>query len=127
MGRLIAPERVDDKPRIEHHGNMTDGALIIRIDAARAERLRPFAEAAGLSVEEYALDVLRRAVEQPGLEEADSPWNGSPARVVQDNGFGEDAEAYADELDRIAEEALRTGGIPFEVLQARLRNLGQPR
>ncbi len=106
---------------------MTNGGLTLEIDAAHAQRLRPLAEAAGLSVEEYALEILRRAVEQPGLEEPEGSWNGAQARVAQDNGFGEDAEAYADELDRIAEEALRTGGIPFEVLQARLRNLGQPR
>lgn len=112
---------------MEHHENMADDAITIRIDPARAERLRILAEAAGQSPEAYVLDVLSRALEQPGLREAESRWNDAPARIARDNGFGEDADAYADELDRIAEEALRTGGIPWEVFQARLRNLGQPR
>ncbi|MBI1683862.1 hypothetical protein [Caulobacter hibisci] len=106
---------------------MADGEFILKIDAARAERLRVLADAAGQSVEAYALDILWRATERPGLEEAETSWNGAPPRVARDNGFGEDAEAYADELDRIAEEALKTGGVPWEQVQARLRNFGQPR
>ncbi|AZH13925.1 hypothetical protein EIB18_15275 [Caulobacter vibrioides] len=35
--------------------------------------------------------------------------------------------AYADYLDRICDEAERTGGVPFEVFRERLRNLGQRR
>ena len=112
---------------MEHHENMTSDGLTLKIDEALADRLRVRAEAAGQSVEAYALDLLWRAVEQPGLKEAEAPWNGAPARVLRDNGFGEDADAYADEMDRIAEEALKTGGVPWEEVQARLRNFGQPR
>lgn len=106
---------------------MADDGLTLKIDAALAERLRVRAQVAGQSVEEYALAILRRAAEQPGLEDNETPWNGAPPRVVHDNGFGEDAEAYADEIDRICDEAERTGGVPFEVFQERLRNLGQRR
>ena len=89
---------------------MADGELTLQIDAALAERLRARAEAAGQSVEAYALHLL-----------------GEGEAAVRTGGFGEDSEAYADEIDRICDEAERTGGIPFEVFQARLRNLGQRR
>lgn len=106
---------------------MADGEIILKIDGPRAERLRARAEAAGQSVEEYALGILERAVEQPGFEENSASWNETPVRAPHDKGFEEDSEAYADELDRICDEALRTGGVPWEQVQARLRNFGQPR
>ncbi len=87
---------------------MADGGLTLQIDEALADSLRARADAAGQSVEEYALLRLRADDTAPG-------------------GFEEDSEAYADELDRICEETLRTGGIPWEQVQARLRNFGQPR
>ena len=106
---------------------MTDGELTLTIDAALAQRLRARAEAAGQSVEEYALGILRRAVEEPGFGDNEAQWKGPPVGSRRDNGFGEDSDAYADELDRICDEALRTGGVPWEQVQARLRNFGQPR
>jgi plasmid stability protein len=106
---------------------MTDGKIILRIDGERAERLRAHAAAAGQSVEEYALGILGRAVEQPGFEENSAPWDEAPVQAPRDNGFDEDSEAYADELDRICDEALRTGGVPWEQVRTRLRNFGQPR
>ena len=106
---------------------MSDGEIILKIDGARAERLRARAEAAGQSVEEYALGILGRAVEQPGFEETSASWNEALVQAPHDKGFREDSEAYADELDRICDEALRTGGVPWEQVQARLRNFGQPR
>ena len=112
---------------MEHHENMADGELTLTIDAALAERLHARAEAAGQSVEEYALGILRRAVEEPGFRENETRWTGMPVPAPHDNGFGQDADAYTDELDRICDEAERTGGIPFEVFEARLRNLGQRR
>lgn len=65
--------------------------------------------------------------EEPGFRENETPWNGAPVRALPDNGFGEDADAYADELDRICEETLRTGGVPWEQFRERLLNLGKPR
>jgi plasmid stability protein len=112
---------------MEHHENMADDAIILKIDGELAERLRVRAAAAGQGVEECALGILRRAVEQPGFAEDTTPWNGALVRAQHDNGFDEDSDAYADELDRICEEALRTGGVPWEQVQARLRNFGQPR
>jgi plasmid stability protein len=103
---------------------MADGELTLKIDAALAERLRARAEAVGQTVEEYALAILRRAVEEPGFEDDETRWNGAQVHIVRDDGF---SEAYADEIDRICDEAERTGGVPFEVFQERLRNLGQRR
>jgi plasmid stability protein len=107
---------------------MADDDLILTLDATLAQRLRACAEAAGESVEAYALDILGRAVEPPGVEDTEARWDGAPARVPSGNGIGEDDdEAYADELDRICQETLRTGGVPWEQVEARLRNLGKPR
>lgn len=106
---------------------MADGEIILKIDGELAERLRVRAAAVGQSVEAYALGILWRAVEQPGLHEDSVPWDGSPARASHDSGFGEDTDAYADEIDRICDEAERTGGVPWEEVQARLRNFGQRR
>lgn len=105
---------------------MTDGDLSLKIDAALAERLRKRAEAAGLGVEEYALDILGREAMPPGLEDNEAQWNGA-VDAPYDNGFDEGSEAYADYIDRICDEAERTGGVPFEVFRDRLRNLGQRR
>lgn len=106
---------------------MADGELTLTINAALAERLRARAEAAGQRAEAYALEILRRAVEEPGFRENETQWNGATVRALPDNGFGEDADAYADELDRICDETLRTGGIPWEQFRERLLNLGKPR
>jgi plasmid stability protein len=100
--------------------------LILKIDATLTEQLRVRAAAEGQSVEVFTLGVLRRAVEQPGLEENETPWNGTAANTV-DDGFDEDSEAYADYIDRFCDEAERAGGVPWEQVQARLRNFGQPR
>lgn len=103
---------------------MADGEIILKIGGELAERLRARAAAAGQGVEEYALGILWRALEQPGFEEDSVPWNKSPARASHDNGSREDADAYADEIDRICDEAERTGGVPWEQFRARLLNLG---
>lgn len=86
---------------------MADGGLTLTIDEALAERLRARAEAAGQSVEDYARQALDQAAETPGFSEAEI--------------------AYADELDRICDETLRTGGIPWEQFRERLLTLGKPR
>lgn len=112
---------------MEHDENMAESGLTVRIDAALAERLRARAEAAGLSVEAYALDIPQRDVDPPGVKDTEARWDEAPARVPSGNGFGEDDEAYADELDRICQETLRTGGVPWEKVEARLRTLGKPR
>lgn len=106
---------------------MNDGGLTLTIDAALAKRLRARAEAAGQSVEAYVLGILRRAVEEPGLREDEAQWIGAPVHAPHDDGFGEAADAYADELDRICNETLRTGGIPWEQFRERLLTLGKPR
>lgn len=103
---------------------MADGEIILKIGGELAERLRASAAAAGQSVGQYALEILQRAVEQPGFEEDSVPWNGSPAHASHDNGLSEDADAYADEIDRICDEAERTGGVPWGQFRARLLNLG---
>jgi hypothetical protein len=94
MRGVIAPDCVDDKPSIEHHGNMADGGMTLEIDAALTESLRARAKAAGQSVEAYAHTLLvDRFVERPGFEENEAHW---------------------DEVRRIADETLRDGGIPLE-------------
>ncbi|CAN5338157.1 hypothetical protein BH10PSE3_BH10PSE3_15380 [soil metagenome] len=103
---------------------MAGGEIILKIGGELAERLRTRAAAAGQSVEEYALGILWRAVEQPGFEEDSVPWDENRAHASRDNGFREDADAYADEIDRICDEAERTGGVPWEQFRARLMNLG---
>lgn len=111
---------------MEHHENMSDGDILLKIDAALAERLQVRAEATGQSVEAYARDILRRDTEQPGLAEREPRWDGPLARPPEDD-LDQDSEAYADYLDRICDEAERTGGVPWEQVEARLRNFGQPR
>lgn len=106
---------------------MTDDGFPLKIDGALAERLRAFAHAAGQSEEDYALAILKRAVEQPGFGDGETVWNGASAETPDDSGFDEDSEAYADYIDRICDEAERTGGVPWEQVQARLRNFGQSR
>lgn len=105
---------------------MADDDLILKIDAELAERLQARAKAAGLSVEAYAHDILRRDTEQPGLAEREPRWEGPLARPPEDD-LDQDSEAYADYLDRICDEAERTGGVPWEQVEARLRNFGQRR
>lgn len=96
---------------------MADDGLTLHIDAALAESLRARAEAAGQSVEDYALGIVQRAVEQPGFGENDVAWT---APVKRD-------AAYWRELEAICDEADRTGGVPWEQVEARLRNFGQKR
>jgi hypothetical protein len=109
---------------MEHHGNMADDEVILKIGGELAKRLRLRAAAAGQGGVEYALGVLFHALEDRGFEEGSVPWNGSPAQASPDNGFSKDADAYADEIDRICDEAERTGGVPWEQFRARLLNLG---
>jgi hypothetical protein len=87
---------------------MANSAMTLEIDPELAESLRARAEAAGQSVEAYALHRLR-----------DDP--------VEARGLREASAAYCDELDQICQETLRTGGVPWEQVQARLRNFGKPR
>ncbi|CAN5273391.1 hypothetical protein BH10PSE4_BH10PSE4_28860 [soil metagenome] len=101
---------------------MADGEITLKIDGELEKRLRVRAAAAAQSVEEHALGILWRAVEQSGFEEDGVPWRENPARASHDNGFREDADAYADEIDRICDEAERTGGVPWEQFRARLLN-----
>ena len=105
---------------------MADSDLILTIDPELARRLQTRADAAGLSVETYVRDILRRDAEQPGLAEREPRWEGPLARPPEDD-LDQDSAAYADYLDRICDEAERTGGVPFEVFRERLRNLGQRR
>jgi plasmid stability protein len=86
---------------------MADGETTLTIDAALARRSKVRAAAAGQSFEDYARQALDHAAEPNGLGEADA--------------------AYADEMDRICDETLRTGGIPWEQFRERLLNLGKPR
>lgn len=76
---------------------MADGEITLRIDGARAERLRARAEAAGQSVEDFALRLL---------EEDASIW---------------------DEVDAICDAAIANGdGIPLEDLEPWMRGWGKP-
>ncbi|WP_233206612.1 hypothetical protein [Caulobacter sp. FWC2] len=101
--------------------------LILTLDAALAERLRIRAEAAGLSVEAYAHDILRRDVDPPGLAESEARWDSRlPPRPPEDD-LDQNSKAYSDYIERICDEAERTGGVPWEQVRARLRNFGQPR
>ena len=106
---------------------MADGDLILTLDATLAQRLRIRAQAAGLSVEAYAHDILRREVDPPGLAESETRWDSRlPPRPPEDD-LDQNSKAYSDYIEQICDEAERTGGIPFEVFRERLRNLGQRR
>ena len=83
---------------------MADGEITLKIDGALAERLKARASATGQSVEDYARQALDQAAEAPGFSEAEI--------------------AYADEIDRICDEAERTGGVPWEQFRTRLLRLG---
>lgn len=77
---------------------MADGELILTIDAALARRLRTRAEAAGLSVEAYALQ-----------------------RLAEDH-----AEIWS-EVDAICDSAVAEGdGIPLDELGDWMNGWGQP-
>jgi len=93
---------------------MTDGAFILKIDAEGAERLKARAEAAGQSLEDYALHALDVATDPPGVAE-------------QSVAFGERSPTYWRELEAICDEADKTGGIPWEQVEARLLNFGKMR
>jgi len=86
---------------------MADGEITLKIDAALAERLRTRAEAAGQSLEDYARQALDLAAEPRGLEERGA--------------------SYWREVDEICDEAERTGGVPWEQVEARLLNFGKKR
>ncbi|MGR4865797.1 antitoxin [Caulobacter sp. LARHSG274] len=76
---------------------MADGEITLKIDAALADSLRARAEEAGQSVEAYAYSVLEHGfVERPGFEDGNAHW---------------------DEVQRIADETERDGGIPLEDVQ----------
>ena len=109
---------------------MADKDLILRIDSALAANLVARAKAAGQSVEDYALGVLQRTVEQSGLGERgfgenETSWTGGVVDGQAGAGFAERDPAYWRELEAICDEADRTGGVPWEQVEARLRNFGQ--
>jgi hypothetical protein len=106
---------------------MSGGDLILQIDPELAESLRLRAKAAEQTVEEYALGILRRAVEGPGFGETEAQWNGAPVHALQGDRSGERDAAYWQELEAICDEADRTGGIPWEQVETRLLNFGQKR
>jgi hypothetical protein len=106
MGGVIAPERVDDKPRMEHSQNMADGDHTLKINAALAERMKTVSDDLGKSLDEYATQLL-------------DAFTGLDPRKHD--------EAYWEELQRICDETERDGGVPWEQVQARLRNFGQKR
>lgn len=96
--------------------------VILRIDPDLAERLNARAQAAGQTVEDYALGILAQAVEEPGFGESETSWSGAPnAR------FPKRDAAYWEDIQRICDETDRDGGIPWEQVEARLRNFGQKR
>jgi len=121
MGRVIAPLVIDDKLQLEHHENMTDNSIILKIDPDLAERLSARAKEIGQTVEDYTLGILRRAIE-PGFGESETAWKGAPNAHLPKR----DA-AYWEDIQRICDETDRDGGIPWEQVEARLRNFGQKR
>jgi hypothetical protein len=125
MKRVIQGLCVDDKRRLEHSRNMADDGLTLKITSALSNSLRARAKAAGQSVEDYALGILGNAVEPSGVADSEIPW--TEATILGSYDLDQDSEAYADELDRICDQALRTGGVPWEQVEARLRNFGQRR
>ncbi len=104
---------------------MADDGLTLKITSALSNSLRARAKAAGQSVEDYALGILGNAVEPSGVADSEIPW--TEATILGSYDLDQDSEAYADELDRICDQALRTGGVPWEQVEARLRNFGQRR
>ena len=83
---------------------MADGELTLKIDQALADSLRARAEAAGQSVEEYALNRLQ------------------PDDTTLLQGFNERDTAYWDEVQRICDETERDGGIPLEDVERWMRS-----
>jgi predicted transcriptional regulator len=82
---------IDDKPGLEHHGNMD---VTITIPAELAARLKASAEAEGKDVDTYAIDALQ---------------------VMSDEDWGyTDDDAYWRELRAHSDEVRRDGGIPLE-------------
>lgn len=106
---------------------MANDDLILKIEGALAASLLARAEAAGQSVEGYALGVLQRALEQPGFGENEASWTGAAVQDQHVAGSGERDPAYWRELEAICDEADRTGGVPWEQVEARLLNFGQKR
>lgn len=103
---------------------MADDDHTLKIDATLAERLRARAEAAGQSVEDYALDVLRRDVDQPGLAENEASWTGAAVHGQHIAGFVQRDAAYWDEIQRICDETERDGGIPLEDIEQWMKSWG---
>ncbi|HJV43010.1 hypothetical protein [Caulobacter sp.] len=106
---------------------MANGDMTLEIDATLTESLRARAKAAGQSVEAYALGILQRAVEQPGFGENEASWTGALVHDPDGDGFRQRDVAYWRELEAICDEADRTGGVPWEQVEARLLNFGQKR
>lgn len=79
---------------------MADGEITLKIDRARAERLKAAADLAGKSVEDYALAVLDNNL--------DGDWDW-------------------DSIERICDETERAGtGVSWEDTKAWMNGLGKP-
>ncbi|USQ94888.1 antitoxin [Caulobacter sp. RL271] len=85
---------------------MADGDHTLKINAALAERMKTVSDDLGKSLDEYATQLL-------------DAFTGLDPRKHD--------EAYWEELQRICDETERDGGVPWEQVQARLRNFGQKR
>jgi hypothetical protein len=85
---------------------MADGDHTLKINAALAERLKAVSDDLGKSVDEYAAQLL-------------DAFTGLDPRKHD--------EAYWEDVQRICDETERDGGIPWEQVEARLRNFGQKR
>ncbi|HWU14603.1 MAG TPA: antitoxin [Caulobacter sp.] len=85
---------------------MADGDHTLKINAALAERMKAVSGGLGKSLDEYATQLL-------------DAFTGLDPRKHD--------EAYWEEVQRICDETERDGGIPWEQVQARLRNFGQKR
>lgn len=77
---------------------MADGEITLKIDGARAERLKAAADLAGKSVEDYALSVIDNTL--------DDNWDW-------------------DAIERICDETEREGtGVPLEAVKAWVKSWG---
>lgn len=111
---------------MEHVENMAGDNLILKIDPDLAKRLDARAKAAGQTVEDYVRGILKHATDEQGFEESETQWNSAPPRA-RDRGLDKHDAAYWRELEAICDEADRTGGVPWEQVEARLLKLGQKR
>lgn len=85
---------------------MADGDHTLKINAALAERLKAVSGGLGKSLDEYATQLL-------------DAFTGLDPRKHD--------EAYWEDVQRICDETERDGGVPWEQVEARLRNFGQKR